>query len=64
MSSMKTKELAIEKIRELPDEATWEDIKERIDFIAGVRKGLSELDEGKYFDHDEIKKELKEWISK
>ena len=61
---MKTKDLAIEKIKELPDDATWEDIKERIDFIAGVRKGLSDLDEGKFFDHDEIKKELKEWTSK
>ncbi len=61
---MKAKELAIRKISELPDEATWEDIKVRIDFIAGVRKGLNELDEGKYFDHDEIKKDLKEWILK
>ncbi len=61
---MKTKELAIEKIKELPDDATWDDIKERISFVAGVRKGLRELDEGKHIDHEDIKKELKEWISK
>ena len=61
---MKTKEIAIEKIRELPDDATWEDIKDRIDFMAGVRKAISELDQGKSFDHEKIKKELKEWTSK
>ncbi len=44
---MKIKEIAIESIKELPNDVTWEDIKERIDFIAGVRKGLMELDEGR-----------------
>ena len=44
---MTTKEVAIRSIQELPEEATWEDIQERINFVAGVRKGLRELDEGK-----------------
>ncbi|MBS1258299.1 MAG: hypothetical protein MAG551_01356 [Candidatus Scalindua arabica] len=61
---MRIKEIAIKSIKELPDEVTWEDIKGRIDFIAGVRKGLTELDEGRYIEHEDIKRELKEWISK
>lgn len=61
---MKIKEIAIESIKELPNDVTWEDIKERIDFIAGVRKGLMELDEGRYIEHENIKRELKEWVSK
>jgi len=60
---MTTKELAIKSIQELPENATWEDIQERINFLAGVRKGLRELDEGKEISHDQIKEEFKEWLS-
>lgn len=61
---MKIKEIAIETIKALPNDVTWEDIKERFDFIAGVCKGLKELDDGHYIEHEDVKKELKEWISK
>jgi hypothetical protein len=44
---MTVKEIAINTIKDLPENATWEDIKERIEFITGIRKGLKELDEGK-----------------
>jgi predicted transcriptional regulator len=60
---MTTKEIAIRSIQELPENATWEDIQERINFIAGVRKGLRELDEGKGIDHQRVREEFKEWLS-
>lgn len=60
---MTTKEIAIKTIQELPENATWEDIQERINFIAGVRKGLRELDEGKGIDHERVREEFKEWLS-
>jgi predicted transcriptional regulator len=60
---MTTKEIAIRSIQELPENATWEDIQERINFIAGVRKGLRELDEGKGIDHERVREEFKEWLS-
>jgi predicted transcriptional regulator len=59
---MTTKEIAIRSIKELPENATWEDIQERINFIAGVRKGLRELDEGKGIDHERVREEFKEWL--
>lgn len=58
-----TKEIAMHTIEELPEEATWEDIQERINFIAGVRKGLRELDEGKGIPHDRVKEEFAEWLT-
>ena len=61
---MSSKELAIESIKTLPEEATWEDIKEKINFVAGVRKGLRQLNEGKGIPHEEIKKEIKAWASR
>ncbi|HPA47525.1 MAG TPA: hypothetical protein PK395_17290 [bacterium] len=58
---MTTKDIAIKTIEALPDDASWEDIRERIDFVAGVRKGLRELDEGKGIPHEAVK-ELDYWV--
>jgi len=60
---MSTKEIAINSIASLPENASWEDIQERINFIAGVRKGLKELDEGKAISHDKIREEFEKWLS-
>ena len=60
---MTIKEAAVKSIQELPEDATWEDIQERINFVAGVRKGLRELDEGKGILHEQVREEFREWIS-
>ncbi len=60
---MTSKEIAIKSIQELPEDATWEDIQERINFVAGVRKGLRELDEGKGILHEKVREEFREWLS-
>jgi len=60
---MTIKEVAIKSIEELPEDATWEDIQERINFMAGVRKGLRELDQGKGIPHEKIREEFREWHS-
>lgn len=57
---MTTKETAIKSIRDLPEDADWEDIQERIGFIAGIRKGLRELDKGKGIRHEEVRREFSE----
>ena len=58
---MTTKQLAIHAIEELPEDATWDDIQDRINFVVGVRKALRELDEGKGIYHDQIKNDI--WIA-
>jgi predicted transcriptional regulator len=55
---------AIHAIKSLPDDATWDDIQERINFVAGVRNGLQELDEGKSIPHQTVKEEFEEWLSR
>ena len=55
---MTSKEIAIKTIERLPEDASWEDIQERINFIAAIRKGLSELDEGKGLSHDKVRQEF------
>jgi len=60
---MTTKEIALKTIEQLPENASWEDILERINFIVAVRKGLHELDEGKGISHDKVKEEFAEWLT-
>ncbi len=63
-ADMTTKELAIDTIKGLPDDATWDLIQERINFVAGVRKGLREHDEGKGIPHDRVKEDFAEWLTR
>ncbi len=60
---MNSKEIAIKTINELPESATWEDIEERIHFLAAIEKGLSDIKTGRVVPHNEVKESLKEWLS-
>ena len=61
-ANMTIKEIAIHAIEDLPEDARWEEIQERINFMAGVRKGLQELDQGKGIPHERVKEEFAEWL--
>ena len=60
---MTTKQIAIQTIEQLPDNATWDEIQERIRFVAGVRAGLKQLDDGKGIFHDLVRAEFAEWLT-
>jgi predicted transcriptional regulator len=60
---MTSKEIALKTIEQLPEDASWEDIQERINFAAAVRKGLHELDQGKGIAHEKVVKEFAEWLA-
>ncbi len=61
---MTIKEIAIDTIKGLPDDTTWDTIQERINFMAGVRKGLHELDEGKGIPHDRVREDFAKWLTR
>ena len=61
---MSTKELAIETIRKLPETASWEEIEERIHFYAAIERGRADMRNGQVVAHEEVKENLKEWITK
>jgi len=52
---MTTEETAIKAVQQLTEDASWEDIQESINFAAGVRKGLRELDQDKGISHETVK---------
>ena len=63
ISNMSQKELVIEAIQELPDDASMEQITDRVDFIAAIQKGIDDIDRGNVIPHKEVKKQLAAWLS-
>jgi predicted transcriptional regulator len=63
-SAKMTKEMTLRTIEQLLEDAPWEGIQERINFVAGIRKGLRELDEGKGIPHDKVREEFAERLTK
>jgi len=63
VSTMTQKELVLDAISELPDEASLDDIAERVEFLAAIRKGLDQLDRGESIPHEEIKRQLATWLT-
>lgn len=60
---MTEKQMVLETIRALPDDCSLDDIAERIEFMAAVRKGLDQLDKGESIPHEEVKKQLASWLT-
>ncbi len=60
---MTQKELVLDAISELPDEASLDDIAERVEFLAAIQKGLDQLDRGEGIPHEEIKRQLATWLT-
>ena len=50
-------------IQELPENATWEEVEERIRFLAAIEKGRDDIKSGKVIPHEEVKKNLEKWLS-
>jgi predicted transcriptional regulator len=61
---MTSKSIAITTIQELPHSATWEDIEERVRFLAAIDKGLADLKVGRVVPHEEVKESLRQWLSR
>ncbi len=60
---MTQKELVLEAISELPNDASIEQIAERVDFLAAVQKGFDQLDRGEGIPHEELKRQLAKWLT-
>lgn len=61
---MSNKELVLDLVQRLPDNATLLDIAREIEFVAGVREGFAQLDRGEGVPLEEVEKQLPSWISK
>ena len=61
---MSNKELVIDLVRRLPDQATLMEIAKEIKFVVGVREGFAQLDRGEGVPLEQVKQQLSSWITK
>jgi predicted transcriptional regulator len=57
-SPTSAKERAIDSIRSLPDDASLEDVIERLAFIQAVEEGLRQSEAGRVVPHEEIERQF------
>ena len=61
---MTVKEQAMLSLQQLPADATWSDVFERMQMLAAIDKGLQDVDAGRVVSHEEVKKHLREWLGR
>ena len=52
------REQILDALRDLPDDATFDDAIERLVFLAKIDAGLAELDSGQGIPHDDVRRRL------
>jgi predicted transcriptional regulator len=61
---MSDKQLVVELLNRLPEDAKLQDIGREIEFLAAIREGEEQADRGEVVPHEQVKKEFASWISK
>lgn len=61
---MTAKELVKNAIEALPDNATLTDIREELEVIEGIEKGLADADAGRVVSHEEAVRRIESWTSR
>jgi predicted transcriptional regulator len=56
MAQPTTRDRIVEALKDLPEDATFQDAIERLVFLAKIDIGLAELDAGKGIPHNEVKR--------
>ena len=59
---MITKERLLKSIAEMPDNINIDELLDRILLIQKIETGLQQSSEGKVTDHEDFKKEMKQWF--
>ena len=60
---MSQKELVLDAIQELPDDASIDQIADRVEFMEAIQKGIDDIDRGDTIPHEEVKKQLAAWLT-
>jgi predicted transcriptional regulator len=60
---MSTKQLVIEALQKLPDDADFGDINEKIALLAALREAEDDFAAGRVVSHEEVGRRLEQWLS-
>ncbi len=55
------KQRLLAAMQALPDNATFDDVIERLYFVYNVEAGLAQADEGMLIPHEQVKNSVREW---
>jgi len=61
---MSDKQAALEAIGRLPDEISFRDIAKELEFLAAVREGEAQADQGRVIPLEQVEQNLQSWLSK
>jgi len=61
---MSNREIAIDLIRKLPENASLHEIAREIEFVAGVREGFEQMERGEGVPAEEVRQMFPSWIAK
>ncbi len=63
ISAMSNKQVVADLLTRLPDDVSLQQIAREVDFIAGVREGLDQLDHGKGIKIERVEKLIESWTT-
>jgi predicted transcriptional regulator len=55
---MTAKQMILEAVHRLPDEASFHDIAEEVAFLAAIREGQQDLEQSRVVSNEEVKRRL------
>ncbi len=61
---MSDRELVLEAVKEMPEQASFVQIVDELALLASVTKGMSQIERGEGLPHDEVVKRFNSWITK
>jgi len=61
---MSDKQLVVELLNRLPEDAKLQDIGKEIEFLAAIREGEEQANRSEVIQHEQVKREFASWISK
>jgi predicted transcriptional regulator len=61
---MSNKELVADLLTRLPDDVSLQQIAREVEFVAGVREGLAQLDRGEGVAIEQVEKLIASWTTK
>jgi predicted transcriptional regulator len=59
---MSTKEIVHDLLQKLPENVSLHEVAQEIEFVAGVRQGLAEIERGERIPIEDIERELPSWV--
>lgn len=60
---MSAKEMVLSALHRLPDDVEFKDIAEEIAFLAAVKEGQEDVQQGRVISNDELKKKIDSWTT-